>query len=93
MKRKGSLIRLSLIAGMLIYAVPQLPMGRGFTSASVFAVCWLAFALILIAAHLYDVMGVKEEKREELRRIERMKRWQREERLKGSRRTLVARKS
>ncbi|WP_058304607.1 hypothetical protein [Gorillibacterium timonense] len=92
MKGTRSFIRLSLILGMLLYAVPQLPIGKGFTLPTLFAVSWLVFALILVAAHLYDVIGVDEAVREEQRRVGRMRKWQMEERLRGTRRMLAAKK-
>lgn len=92
MKGTGSIVSLSLILGMMIYAVPQLRIGEGFTLPSIFAVLWLLFALILVAAHLYDVIGVDQAAREEERKTGRMRRWQMEERLRGTRRMLTAKK-
>jgi len=92
MKGTRGVISLSIILGMLIYAVPQLRIGEGFTLPTIFAVLWLAFALILVAAHLYDVIGVDEAGREHKRQIGRMRRWQVEEKLRGSRRTLTSKK-
>ncbi|MCL6458682.1 MAG: hypothetical protein K6T85_11810 [Gorillibacterium sp.] len=68
---------------MLIYAVPQLRIGEGWTLPTIFGILWLSFALIIIAAHLHDIIGVGEETRAELKKISRMKRWQLEQRLSG----------
>lgn len=92
MKGTRSIVSLSLILGMLVYALPHLHIGGGFTLPTVFAVLWLLFALILVAAHLYDVIGVDEAGREEMRRIGRMGKWQTEQRLRGKRPMLTAKK-
>ena len=83
MKGSKNVIGLSLILGMFIYAVPQLRIGEGWTLPTIFGVSWLAFALIIIAAHLHDIIGVGEETRMELKKVDRMKRWQMEQRLRG----------
>lgn len=70
-----------LAVGTLIFAVPQLEVGGGFAVESLFAVIWLCFALLVIAAQLYEILGVKEETRRRLSRIKRMKRWQTEQKL------------
>ncbi|GIP38261.1 hypothetical protein J31TS4_15410 [Paenibacillus sp. J31TS4] len=84
MKGFKNVIWLSLALAMLLYAVPRLPVGGGWTPPAVFGTLWLSFALLIIGAHLHDILGVKEEQREQLRRIQRMKRNQIRRRLAGS---------
>ncbi|MBC8079200.1 MAG: hypothetical protein H7X86_02570 [Gorillibacterium sp.] len=77
---------------MFIYAVPQLRIGEGWTLPSIFGVLWLSFALMITAAHLHDIIGVGEETRVELKKVDRMKRWQLEQRLRGRPGIIQARK-
>lgn len=73
----------SLALGLLMYAVPRLAIGGGFSVENFFGIAWLCFALLIVAAHLHEVLGVDEEMRRELCKVKRMKRWQRERRLLG----------
>lgn len=92
MKGLKNVMYMSLALGMLFYAVPRLEMGQGFTVPTVFSIVWIAFALIIIAAHLHEILGVDEETRNELSRIDRMKKWQTEQMLSGKRKLLQIRK-
>lgn len=83
MKGSKSIVYLSLMLGMMIYAVPQLHMGEGLTMPTIFAVVWLSFALLIVAAHLHDILGVGHETRQELESIRRMRRRQRLRKLGG----------
>jgi hypothetical protein len=83
MKGYRSIISLCVALGMLIYAIPRLQIGQGWTYSTVFSVVWIGMALLIIASHLHDLLGVDEETREELVRIKRMKRWQFEQKLTG----------
>jgi len=56
-----SLFYLSCSLGLLIYALPRLEIGQGWTPATLFAVVWIAMALIIIASHLRAVLRVDEE--------------------------------
>ncbi len=85
MKDVRNVIYLSLIAGMLIYAVPRMEIGQGLTVSTVFGLVWIAFALIAVAAHLHQILGVDEETAKELSKIKRMKKWQLEQMLSGKR--------
>ena len=92
MKGLKNVIYMSAALGMLIYSVPQLDMGQGVTLPTVFAVIWVCLALLVVAAHLHEILGVDEEQRQELIRIKRMKKWQLEQALTGKRRILQIRK-
>jgi hypothetical protein len=61
MKQWKSFAYFSLALGMLIYAVPQLDMGRGYSPPTLFGVVWIGFAMLVIASHLHHILGVDEE--------------------------------
>ncbi|MEF3307592.1 MULTISPECIES: hypothetical protein [Paenibacillus] len=69
MKEWKSVIYMSLALGMLIYAVPRLDIGGGFTLPTVFGIVWIGFALMIVAAHLHRILGVDEETKHELARV------------------------
>lgn len=83
MKGWKSAAYISLALGMLGYAVPRLEIGGGYSPASIFAAVWICFALLIVGAHLHDILGVEEETRERLRQIKRLKRRQTEQKLLG----------
>lgn len=62
--------------GLLIYAIPRLEVGQGFSQSTVFSIVWLGMMLLIIAAHLHELLGVDEAKRKELERIRLYKRHQ-----------------
>lgn len=74
-----TVIGIVAIVGMMVYAVPRLGVAGGDAGAAAFAVCWLIFALLILAAHLHQWLGVDEEAAREMERIRRMKRWKREQ--------------
>lgn len=92
MKGLKNVIYMSLALGMLFYAAPRLEMGQGLTAGTIFGVVWIGLALLIVAAHLHEILGVDEETREELGRIDRMKKWQLEKTLQGKRKLLQIRK-
>jgi hypothetical protein len=59
--------------GMLIYAVPKLQVGEGFTLPTVFAIVWLCLALIVIASHLHEILRVDIEAPKELKQIKQVR--------------------
>jgi len=73
MKGLQNLIYLIFALGMLIYAIPQLQVGHGFSKETLFAAVWLGFALIVIASHLYVILKVEQEVRLEVKTLEPMK--------------------
>ena len=58
----------------------------------VFSVIWIVMALLVTASHLHQILGVDEEKRKEMSRINRMKKWQLEQLVQGRRKLLQFRK-
>ncbi|MFD0692471.1 hypothetical protein ACFQZT_00035 [Paenibacillus sp. GCM10027628] len=92
MKGFKNVVFMSLALGMLFYSVPQLEFREGLTLPMIFSVVWIVMALLVVAAHLHHILGVDEEKRRELKRINRMKKWQLEQALQGSRKMLQFRK-
>ncbi len=92
MKGMKNVIYMSAALGMLFYSVPQLEIGQDITLPTVFGIGWICLALLVIAAHLHQILGVDEEKRQELVRVKRMKRWQMEQMLRGKKKLLQIRK-
>jgi hypothetical protein len=73
MKGLQNLVYLFFAAGMLIYAVPQLRVGHGFSLETIFAVVWLGLSLTVIASHLYILLKVDQELETEAKIIKQMK--------------------
>jgi hypothetical protein len=71
-----NVIYLSAALGMLIYAVPRLYVGEGWTMPTVFSIAWIAFALIIVAAHLHAILRVDEEMDAQLQRLKKYRRRQ-----------------
>ncbi|MBN6187998.1 hypothetical protein JQN58_14075 [Aneurinibacillus sp. BA2021] len=46
---------------LVLYGLPRLPFFSNHTEAFVFSAVWLAFALLIIGALLYQVIGAREE--------------------------------
>jgi hypothetical protein len=67
--------------GMLLYAVPRIAMGGGFTAETVFGAAWICFALLIIAAHVHELLGVDAETRERVRQVKRLKQYRMQQRL------------
>ncbi len=76
MKGTRNLIYLGLVMAMLIYAIPLLEIGQGFTPENIFAFVWIVLAVLVIAAHLHQILGVDEETRRQLARVKRYRSWQ-----------------
>jgi hypothetical protein len=73
MKGTRNIIYISLALGMLLYAVPRLELGTGLHAGSLFGVFWVCFALLVIGAHLHQILGVDEETKQEMKRIKKFK--------------------
>lgn len=86
------LLYLASALGMLLYAVPRLEMGGGWSAQAVFSVVWIGFALLLIAAQLHFILGVDEEMKKELKRIKQVRRGHLARALSGQRPYLQGRK-
>lgn len=92
MKGIKNILFIGLTLGMLIYAVPKLNAGLDWSLESVFGLGWIAFALLVVAAHLHQLLGVEEETKRELLKVKRMKRWKLEQALQGRRKLLQVKK-
>ncbi|ALS20853.1 MULTISPECIES: hypothetical protein [Paenibacillus] len=93
MKGIKNIVFIGLTLGMLIYAVPKLKTtGLDWSLESVFGIGWIAFALLVVAAHLHQLLGVEEETKRELLKVKRMKRWKMEQALQGRRKLLQVKK-
>lgn len=84
-KRIKPMVFVSLTAGLLIYAVPRLETGQGWSWPTVFAVTWIGFSLLVIAAHLHLWLGVDEAETKRLERIRRARNYRLRQRLIGDR--------
>jgi len=64
--------------GMLIYALPSITFSAGFSWVSLFGAVWAGFALLVIGAHLYYLIGVDEAKQKALDAIrkEKLSQWE-----------------
>ncbi|NDI36305.1 hypothetical protein [Chengkuizengella sediminis] len=89
MKGIKPILSLSLAVGLLIYAIPKLEVGQGWTLPTIFAVVWIGMVLLIIAAHLHEVLGVDEETKKELRRVKQYQRWKREQLVYGNKRKMM----
>lgn len=87
-----NIVCMAIALGMLFYGVPRLDIGQGFTLPTVFGIAWICFALLIIAAHLHEILGVEEERKQALGRVKKMKRWQLEQMLGGKRKMLQFKK-
>ncbi|HEY0826532.1 MAG TPA: hypothetical protein VGE40_00405 [Bacilli bacterium] len=83
MKGSKNLIYLGVVLAMLVYAIPLLEIGQGFTPKNIFAFVWIGLAMLVIAAHLHQILGVDEETRKQLARVKRYKSWQLAEMING----------
>jgi hypothetical protein len=73
MKGSSNVFGLIMAAGMLIYAVPQLQVGHGYSLETLFAVVWLGLALTVIASHLHGLLKVDQEVEVEVKSMKRVK--------------------
>lgn len=84
MNKWKSLLYMCAAAAMLVYAVPRLSLGGGLASETVFGVVWLCFALLVLCANLYQVLGVDAEKKERMRQVKRMRMFRQSQRVMGT---------
>ncbi|OXM84264.1 hypothetical protein [Paenibacillus rigui] len=83
MKEMKPIIYMGLTLGMLFYAVPRLDIQGDSKLATFFGIIWIAFALVIVAAHLHELLGVEEETKRQVAKVKRMKRWQLEKAIQG----------
>ncbi|WP_246313415.1 hypothetical protein [Paenibacillus foliorum] len=87
-----NIMYMGLALGMLFYAVPRMDIRSGFTLPTIFGIVWVMFALVIIAAHLHEILGVDDETKRELAKVKHMKKWQLEQMLQGKRKMLQFKK-
>jgi hypothetical protein len=75
-KTTKNILYMSAALGMLIYAVPRLEIGGGWTLPTVFGVVWILFALAVVASHLHAILRVDEETDAQLDRVKKYRRRQ-----------------
>ncbi|WP_281885747.1 hypothetical protein [Paenibacillus sp. YYML68] len=92
--RKGwkNIIYMGLALGMIAYSVPKIDIGHLSAPSTIFGLVWIGFALLVVASHLHELLGVEEETKRELLKIKRMKRWQMEQAVTGKRKMLQVRR-
>jgi hypothetical protein len=73
MKGLNSVLGLFLATGMLIYAVPQLQVGHGYSLDTLFSIVWLGLALTVIASHLHGLLKVDQAVQIEVKSMKRAK--------------------
>lgn len=56
-------ILMSLALGMLFYSLPQLDIQFEFSLPTIFAIAWICMALLVVAAHLHEILGVDNDAR------------------------------
>ncbi len=86
------MVYMAVALGMLIYALPQLEIGQGLTAPTIFGILWICLALLIIAAHLHELLGVDAEMKQRMAQVERMKAWQMEQAVQGRRKLFQFRK-
>lgn len=65
----------ALAVGMLIYAVPRMTIGGGWTEETIFSTAWICMALLIIAAQLYHLIGVNDKVEQDIQTLKRYKYW------------------
>ncbi|MCR8643704.1 hypothetical protein NV379_13685 [Paenibacillus sp. N1-5-1-14] len=92
MKGMKRILYFCLALGMLLYAIPHLIFEASWTLQTVFSAVWLVFALIILAANFREMVAVDEAKKEQLKKVQRVKKWQAQQRMMGKRKVLQVRK-
>lgn len=87
---RGMQHKLYLVAalGMLLYTIPRMEMGQGWTLSTIFWLSWIAFCVLIIAAQLYQIFGINEEKRRAYQQIKSMRRQQMEQMILGRKKVI-----
>jgi membrane-associated phospholipid phosphatase len=80
-RKKRTLLFFVMAFAMLLYAVPRLPIGHGWTTETMFGVAWLCMALLIIAAQLYELFGVDDDVEREIQRLKRYKYWRLQQKI------------
>lgn len=80
-RKKRTVLYFVLAVGMLIYALPRLSIGQGWTEETIFSAAWIGMALLIIAALLYELFGVDEKAEEDLKAIRRYRYWRLQQKI------------
>jgi hypothetical protein len=54
-------ILMSLALGMLFYSLPRLKFNLEFSPSTTFTAVWISLALLIVAAHLHEILGVEDD--------------------------------
>lgn len=74
---------IAVAAAMIIIALPRLDISGGWNLPTVFGVVWLCFALMIIASHLHQLLGVDEAEKERLEQIKRVRKHEMQQLFQG----------
>ncbi|WP_339060141.1 hypothetical protein [Tepidibacillus marianensis] len=92
MRMVKTIIYFIISLAILFYAIPRIPLLHADSIAQVFAFTWVFFALLVVGAHLDQLLFLDEEKMKHLVKIKAYKRWEKEQeilRLQSKRRRMV----
>jgi len=81
MKMLKTIIYFIISLAILFYAIPRIPLFHADFAAQLFAFAWLFFALLVVGAHLDQLLFLDEEKRNQIAKIKAYKRWKREQEI------------
>ncbi|MFV9511206.1 hypothetical protein [Tepidibacillus sp. LV47] len=81
MRLLKSIVYFIIALASLFYAIPRIPLFQGDLSAQIFAVTWILFALLVVGAHLDQLLFLDEEKRKQLARIKKYQRLKKEQEI------------
>lgn len=74
-RKTRTVLYFALAAGMLIFAVPRMQIGGGWTEETIFSTAWICMALLIIAAQLYHLIGVNDKVEQDIKTLKRYKYW------------------
>jgi hypothetical protein len=60
-------ILMSLALGMVFYSLPRLKFKLEFSLSTTFTGVWIGLALLIVAAHLYEILGVEDEQSRQIK--------------------------
>jgi hypothetical protein len=61
MKGLKHVILMSLALGMLFYSLPRMKFNLEFSLSTTFTIVWVSLALLIVAAHLHEILGVEDD--------------------------------
>ncbi|TCS83592.1 hypothetical protein [Tepidibacillus fermentans] len=81
MRMVKSIIYFILALASLFYALPRIPLFQANSTDQMFAIAWIIFALLVVGAHLDQLLLSDEDKRKHLARIRNYQRLKKEQEL------------